>query len=111
MSVEVRNILYNYLLRIKKNNRLTDFTQLLKVYITFNKNEIELEKAKDMLNQKEALLIQRGAKVKDLESRLRILENEKVQFEKVIEEQKHTIDNMAEGMIARCDICHSEEPV
>ena len=106
-TVEARTLLHEYLQKIYQNKRWVDWTKLLSVQIELNRLEDENFKAKELLNEREKSLYNRHLEIRKLNKELGEVKTQNDILTKQLEETEKTIENLTEGMIARCDLCDS----
>jgi len=108
---QARDFLHDYMMKIYNNKRLKDWKNFMFIYLQLNRIESENYRAKELLIERDITIKQQGEELRKLRSRNNQLEIEVVEYRKQIESQTHVIEEMSDGLIARCDLCGSEEPV
>lgn len=106
-ALEASSILYGYIMTVGERKRMADFKKLLFVYQQLNRLESENDKAKRLIDEKQMRLIKAEKELAQLRSDISLLKNKSAQDQELIQKQIKTIDNLTEGLIARCDQCGS----
>jgi len=106
-ALEASAVLTNYLEKIYSNKRWDDWKKILFVHIQLNRLESENYRAKELINEKDRKLVQMDLQIRQMKIELSAhrTNNDKLKVE--LENREKTIENLTEGLVARCDQCGS----
>lgn len=108
-TIQANIILYDYLKRIYDRKRQSDFKQLLNVYNELQRLDTENVNLRHLINERDTQLY-KYSRENTAYKLQHTKDQEKIHaYESQIAEMQQVIERMSEGMIARCDICGSED--